>query len=214
MNGALGGWTISQNFFARSGLPFTVIDGNVTIANYAPLNPIGPGSWDRQGELRERSEQCLAFNHFGTATTAFPNQTRNGFRGPGFFDSDFTINKNFKLTERFAFGIGANFYNIFNHPNFTNPDNNCRWRSRAGRYLRPDPHHHRAADRPVRSIRTRSAFGAHYPVPGQAGVLKPPQLMAAAPVREPLLFARFVNRHPERSEEAKLTNGVEGRHPH
>ena len=28
MNGALGGWTISQNFFARSGLPTTVIDGN------------------------------------------------------------------------------------------------------------------------------------------------------------------------------------------
>ncbi len=33
-NGAFGGWTISQNFFARSGLPFTVIDGNVSITNY------------------------------------------------------------------------------------------------------------------------------------------------------------------------------------
>ncbi len=53
--------------------------------------------------------------------TAFPNQIRNQFRGPGFFDSDFTINKNFKLTERMAFGIGANFYNVFNHPNFASP---------------------------------------------------------------------------------------------
>jgi hypothetical protein len=67
---------------------------------------------------------CLAFNQFATATTAFPNQRRNGFRGPGFFDSDFAINKTVKLTERMAFGIGANFYNVFNHPNFTNPDNN------------------------------------------------------------------------------------------
>ena len=45
-------------------------------------------------------------------------------RGPGFFDSDFTIGKNFKLTERFAFNFTTNFYNIFNHPNFTNPDLN------------------------------------------------------------------------------------------
>ena len=27
VNGALGGWTLSQNFFARTGLPFTVLDG-------------------------------------------------------------------------------------------------------------------------------------------------------------------------------------------
>ncbi len=52
----------------------------------------------------------------------FTNQRRNQYRGPGFFDSDFSINKNFKLTERLAFGFGANFYNVFNHPNFTNPD--------------------------------------------------------------------------------------------
>ena len=31
--------------------------------------------------------------------------------------------KNFKLTERVALGIGANAYNVFNHPNFDLPDN-------------------------------------------------------------------------------------------
>jgi hypothetical protein len=123
-NGAFGGWTISQNFFARSGLPFTVIDGNVSITNYTPLNPTAQVLGPAQGSCVNGLSTCLAFNQFGTATTAFPNQVRNGFRGPGFFDSDFTINKNFKLTERMAFGVGANFYNVFNHPNFTNPDNN------------------------------------------------------------------------------------------
>ena len=64
--------------------------------------------------------------------TAFPNQIRNQYRGPGFFDSDFSINKNFKLTERMAFGVGANFYNVFNHPNFaspvdTGPEPDHRW---------------------------------------------------------------------------------------
>ena len=36
VNGALGGWTISQNFFARSGLPTTILDGNSFIANFTP----------------------------------------------------------------------------------------------------------------------------------------------------------------------------------
>ena len=153
MNGALGGWTLSQNFFARSGLPFTVIDGNVIIANYTsdstlPAQVLGPA----QGSCVNGLSTCLAFNQFATATTAFPNQIRNGFRGPGFFDSDFTINKNFKLTERMAFGVGANFYNIFNHPNFTNPDNNFADGDPAQGGLRQDPDYHGASDRSLRCV--------------------------------------------------------------
>ena len=174
MNGALGGWTLSQNFFARTGLPFTVIDGNVTIPNYTPLNPPAQVLGPAQGSCSNGLSNCLAFNQFATATTAFPNQIRNGFRGPGFFDSDFTINKNFKLTERMAFGIGANFYNIFNHPNFTNPDNNFADGDPAhGRHLRQGPDHHGASDRSLWCVRTRPAFGTHHPIPGQAGVLTP-----------------------------------------
>jgi hypothetical protein len=124
ISGALSGWTLSQNFFARSGLPFTVIDGNVTVPNYGPLNLNAQVLGPAQQGCSNGFSNCLAFNQFATATTAFPNQVRNGFRGPGFFDSDFTVNKNFKLTERMALGIGANLYNVFNHPNFTNPDNN------------------------------------------------------------------------------------------
>jgi hypothetical protein len=128
MNGALGGWTISQNFFARSGLPTTILDGNSFIANFTPsggsnIASVVPGA-AAQGGCTNGFSQCLNPAAFTSATTSFPNQTRNQFRGPGFFDSDFTINKNFKLTERFALGVGANFYNIFNHPNFTNPDSN------------------------------------------------------------------------------------------
>ena len=66
---------------------------------------------------------CLNAGGFSTVNnlTTFPNQGRNQFRGPGFFDSDLSVNKNFKLTERMAFGIGANLYNVFNHPNFAQP---------------------------------------------------------------------------------------------
>ena len=124
VNGAIGGWTLSQNFFVHSGLPLTVLDSTSVINNYSgtpyyPAQVTGAG----QGSCNQYGTGCLVAGGFAPATTsaAFPNQIRNQFRGPGFFDSDFTINKNFKLTERVAFGFGANFYNVFNHPNFASP---------------------------------------------------------------------------------------------
>jgi hypothetical protein len=124
---ALGGWQISQNFFARSGLPLTVIDGNTSITNYGPTNTVANViAGNGQQNCVNGNSQCLnpaafaASNAFAT----FPNQRRNQFHGPGFFDSDFTIGKNFKLTEKVTFYFATNFYNIFNHPNFTNPDLN------------------------------------------------------------------------------------------
>ena len=127
VNGAFGGWTLSQNFFARSGLPLTVLDSSSSIGNYSfnsstpyfPAQVIGAG----QGSCNQYGLNCLNSAGFTTAgaLTTFPNQIRNQFRGPGFFDSDLSVNKNFKLTERVALGFGANLYNVFNHPNFASP---------------------------------------------------------------------------------------------
>jgi hypothetical protein len=126
-NAALGGWLISENFFWRSGLPLTVIDGTTSITNYGPVNTVANvlSGLGQQGCVNGNS-QCLNPNAFGPSNlfSTFPNQRRNGYRGPHFFDSDVTIGKNFKLTERFLFNFTTNFYNIFNHPNFANPDLN------------------------------------------------------------------------------------------
>jgi Carboxypeptidase regulatory-like domain len=130
-NAALGGWMLSENFFWRSGLPLTVIDGNTSIANYG-LASQGPNtvanvlSGIGQQSCVNGNSQCLNTAAFGAANlfTTFPNQRRNQYRGPHFFDSDVTVGKNFKLTERFTFNFTTNFYNIFNHPNFANPDVN------------------------------------------------------------------------------------------
>src|SRR5579862_1467036 len=92
-----------------------------------PMAPLVGGQPIQQGCTNGLS-QCVNPNGFSSAgltgQTFFPNQVRNSWRGPGFFDSDVSVNKNFKLTERLAFGVGANLYNVFNHPNFTNPDDN------------------------------------------------------------------------------------------
>ncbi len=129
VNGAIGGWTLSQNFFARTGLPFIVEDGTNGLGNYTPsILPASVLSFGQGGcggsANYVTGTPCLNSNDFisGATTGVFPNQRRNTYHGPGFFDSDFSVSKNFKLTERFAFGIGANFYNVFNHPSFDQPD--------------------------------------------------------------------------------------------
>jgi hypothetical protein len=47
-------------------------------------------------------------------------------RGPGYFSSDSTIMKNTKIPgwEPAQFGIGAQFFNVLNHPNFDTPIGN------------------------------------------------------------------------------------------
>jgi hypothetical protein len=42
--------------------------------------------------------------------------------GPGFSRLDFSLFKDFKLTERFRLQFRSEFFNILNHPNFNAPD--------------------------------------------------------------------------------------------
>jgi hypothetical protein len=52
-------------------------------------------------------------------------QGRNRFRGQGYFNTDFAVMKNTKLPrwEKAQLGIGFQFFNFFNHPNFGLPHN-------------------------------------------------------------------------------------------
>jgi hypothetical protein len=49
---------------------------------------------------------------------------RNTLTGPSFFNEDFGVKKSFKITEKSSFRVEANFFNLFNHPNFQTPSNN------------------------------------------------------------------------------------------
>jgi hypothetical protein len=46
---------------------------------------------------------------------------RNLFRGPGYRNWDFSILKTWSFRERFGVQLRGEFFNILNHPNFTNP---------------------------------------------------------------------------------------------
>jgi hypothetical protein len=60
---------------------------------------------------------------FSPATDGFGNQRRNQFYGPKFFDTDLTVMKSFNIPkwEHAKLSFGAQFFNLFNHPNFDQP---------------------------------------------------------------------------------------------
>lgn len=137
LNAAIGGWQISGDFFFRTGFPFTPVDG-LTSAILGPTdNLVGstiilqPNSSFTQrsfGNGRACAQwlvggnTCFSQANFAAAT-GFTGSAigRNGFRGPGFFGSDFSLRKEFQLTERLTFQIGLNAFNVFNHDNIGDP---------------------------------------------------------------------------------------------
>ncbi|HZE24052.1 MAG TPA: TonB-dependent receptor, partial [Blattabacteriaceae bacterium] len=135
-NAVFGGWTISGTVFARSGLPFSVIDSDASATlnaqNYGGTilaDVVGPsrsGSCGRPNATPDPATgnpppPCLNFAGFASPTSVAVNQARNQFRGPHFFDTDLTVMKNTKLGEKASLGLGVQFFNLFNHPNFDQP---------------------------------------------------------------------------------------------
>jgi hypothetical protein len=53
----------------------------------------------------------------------FGDLGRDQIYGPGFWNYDFSTTKNFQLRERLVLQFRAEFFNIFNHPNFALPSN-------------------------------------------------------------------------------------------
>jgi len=124
LNVLFGNWIFSENFITRTGLPFTVVDGTAGTSNGGTATPaevLGAG----QQTCVNGHDACFNSAQFASANglASFPTQMRNQFRGPGFFTSDLSFGKIFSLGERAKLNIGANIYNIFNHPNFQNPGN-------------------------------------------------------------------------------------------
>lgn len=135
VNDVIGGWSIAGTFFFKSGEPFSAYNSQARSRNL--VNSTGGAVLaDFTGGSRTCSNSSTLcplptqFTYFG-ATTGDPfrarNQPdfgtfgRNTFRGPYFFDTDFSIEKAIKIRENMVFTIGASAYNVLNHPNFDNP---------------------------------------------------------------------------------------------
>ena len=127
----LDGWQVSGVASVHSGLPFTpVLDfDNADVQSLLtaerpnlvgnPYTGVCPNG-DRVG-----SPSCW-FNPGAFAVPPageFGNAGRNILRGPGVAQFDVSLHKDFAITDREKLTVGAEAYNLFNHPNFGVPSN-------------------------------------------------------------------------------------------
>jgi hypothetical protein len=145
---AVNGWQISGTIFWHSGVPFSVLstpysaNGNGILQGAGPqFASVVPGVsvYEHQGipgVTQPGTIQWLNPKAFVSAvdpstgacyggdspkTCQFGTSGRNAFRGPEFFWSDFYLTKWFPLSERVKLRFEAQFFNVFNHPNFGLP---------------------------------------------------------------------------------------------
>ena len=132
------GWTFSGTIFRHSGLPFTVFSNNVSGAlsttnyganglTYVYSNIVGPTGFNCSGQAAQVNNPCLLAANFADPFDTFGDQGRNQFRAPGYFNTDFAVEKGFPIPkwEGAQFSVGARFFNLFNHPDFNYPIGNA-----------------------------------------------------------------------------------------
>jgi hypothetical protein len=121
VNGILGGWEVAGILSDRSGLPFTpVISGdraNTGVGGQRP-NRLADGSLDNP-----TVSQWFNVSAFATpALYTYGNSGRNILRSDGLVTVDFTLKKNFVISEAKRFEFRAEAFNIANHPTFSTPN--------------------------------------------------------------------------------------------
>ena len=111
------------------------LNGITTLQTGGPLNITLPFDNSGTGEFRDRPNLIgnphLAFNPLGPylnpAAFAQPlpgtygNLGRNAFSGPGLNDFDMSLVKSQHVSREWWLRLRAEFFNIWNHPNFANP---------------------------------------------------------------------------------------------
>ena len=86
--------------------------GKVQTQNAHNPGPNGPNTYFLPNAFATES-----YASFGTANRRF-------FHGPGFLNTDFALEKSTRVTESMSFQFRAEFFNIFNHTQFNNPNGN------------------------------------------------------------------------------------------
>ncbi len=121
------GWQISNITGVHTGLPFTVLCGfdcvGLNEQNSPSLPNVNPGV-DFHNVVQPGN-----INHYYNAadfSLAIPgtigNEGRDAFFGPSLVNDDLAIVKNTRIRESMNIQLRAEAFNLFNHPNFSNPN--------------------------------------------------------------------------------------------
>lgn len=140
-NWLLGGWQFDPVITRLTGAPFTVGAGGSLNANGSGQTADLVGQYRITNGKPLRTGQTCAQNdptchYFDASTFAAPlitsaatahygNTNRNQFRGPGYFQMDMSVARDFRLTERFMLQLRAEAFSLTNTPHFANPNLSC-----------------------------------------------------------------------------------------
>jgi len=128
VNAIVGGWDANWILTLQDGQPGTVPCVIATTSGFGCYALQVPGVNPYAG--KHNVDQWLNPAAFATppvaATIGQADYSPLGggpsnFRGPGFHRMDFALFKQFQLTERFRLEFRSEFFNLTNHPNFSNP---------------------------------------------------------------------------------------------
>lgn len=151
---ALGGWELAPLFTAHTGYPYTIFDCDNAVsicprwspggATYATtgsnVTAIGPNTFNYMqlpntgGTIAGLADSLQVPNQSVFCSTVAggdpytcsgaPMIGRNPFRGPGYWNLNLVIAKNFKVTERVGMQLRGEMYDMFNHHNMYINTNN------------------------------------------------------------------------------------------
>ena len=111
------GWTFSGTIFKHTGFPYSIWSSNATATLQGSLfgstspatttavlaNVVGSPNINCGGSAAQLvnglPNPCYSAANFADPTNDFGTQRRNQFRGPGYFDTDFSVEKSFVDTE-------------------------------------------------------------------------------------------------------------------
>ncbi|MGB6689717.1 MAG: carboxypeptidase regulatory-like domain-containing protein [Terracidiphilus sp.] len=136
------GWTIGGKTYWRSGEPFSVFNFNAAndlyngTGNYYVLADVLSNHFNHfctsfshpcfQGDYFNGSGGSIPDAYGHPAQANFGNVPRNAFYGPHYADVDLSLYKDLFQNEKgIKFKVGAQAYNLLNHPSFNAPQNNA-----------------------------------------------------------------------------------------
>ncbi len=123
----LGGWQSNFIFGAETGTPLTVVSG---VDN--DFNNVGGdfgdylgGDWklSRSRTKNEKLSRWFQTSQFAVNRAGTIGSGRRGqLRGPGLWNVDYSLFKNFDVTEKMRLQLRGEFFNVFNHANLGDPN--------------------------------------------------------------------------------------------
>jgi hypothetical protein len=123
----LNGWSISPIIKLRSGLPFTVTNGNVDANLDGNTNDraqlIGDPHLDHPTAERWFNTAAFAQNRVVNGVAVNGTSPRNVLDGPGYRVVDLALSRDFRLSDRFNLRFRAEGTNAFNMVSLSQPGN-------------------------------------------------------------------------------------------